>query len=50
MLEALLEYTPTSKVEFLEMIPSYIRKATEATEGSYLEQVFDIINSSLEEA
>lgn len=50
MLEALLEYAPTSKVEFLEMIPSYIRQATEAAEGKYLEQVFDIINSSLEKA
>jgi len=50
MLEALLEYTPTSKVEFLEMIPSYIRQATEAMEGKYLDQVFDIVNASLEEA
>ncbi len=48
MIEALLEYMPTSKVEFLEMIPSYIRLATEAAEGRYLEQVFEIINSSLE--
>lgn len=48
MLEALIEYTPTSKVEFLEMIPQYIRKGTEAAEGKYLDQVFDIINASLE--
>jgi len=48
MLEALIEYTPTSKVEFLEMVPSYIRKGTEASEGVYLDQVFDIINASLE--
>ncbi|MCU7926725.1 MAG: DUF4011 domain-containing protein [Candidatus Thiodiazotropha sp. (ex Dulcina madagascariensis)] len=48
MLEALLEFTPTSQVEFLEMIPSYIRQATEATEGKYLNQVFNIINASLE--
>ena len=48
MLEALLEYTPTSKGEFLEMIPSYIRQATTASEGKYLAQIFDIINSSLE--
>ncbi|MEW8394241.1 MAG: DUF4011 domain-containing anti-phage protein Hhe [Candidatus Thiodiazotropha sp.] len=48
MLEALLEFTPTSKVEFLEMIPSYIRQATEAKEGKYLDQIFDIINASLE--
>jgi len=48
MIEALLEYAPTSKVEFLEAIPSYIRLSTEATEGKYLEQVFDIINASME--
>ncbi len=50
MLEALLEYTPTTKVEFLETIPSYIRQATEPAEGRYLEQVFDIVNASLEKA
>lgn len=48
MLEALLEYMPTSKVEFLETIPSYIRQATESAEGKYLGQVFSMINSSLE--
>lgn len=48
MLEALLEYTPTSKVEFLENIPAYIRQATEGHEGKYLDKIFDIINSSLE--
>ena len=48
MLEALLEYTPTSKVEFLESIPAYIRQATEGHEGKYLDKIFDIINSSLE--
>lgn len=47
MLEALLKYTPTSQVEFLEVIPSYIRQATEAVEGKYLRQVFNIINASL---
>jgi very-short-patch-repair endonuclease len=50
MLEALVEFTPTSKVEFLELIPSYIRQGTEAAEGKYLEQVFEIINASLEDA
>lgn len=49
MLDALLEFTPTSKAEFLELIPSYIRQATEATEGRYLDQVFDIINASLDD-
>ena len=49
MIEALCEYTPTSKVEFLESIPFYIRQATIASEGQFLAQVFDIINASLEE-
>jgi hypothetical protein len=48
MLEALLAYKPTSKVEFLEMIPSYLRQATEGAEGKVLERVFDIINASLD--
>lgn len=48
MLEALVEFTPTSKSEFLELIPSYIRLDTDASEGKYLEQIFAIINSSLE--
>ena len=46
MLEALLENTPTSQVEFLETIPAYLREATEAEEETYLPQVFDIINAS----
>jgi very-short-patch-repair endonuclease/DNA polymerase III delta prime subunit len=47
MLEALLEYQPTNKVEFLEYIPSYLRQATAPNEGVYLEQVFEIINGSI---
>ncbi|MEJ2610421.1 MAG: DUF4011 domain-containing protein [Candidatus Thiodiazotropha sp.] len=49
MLEALLQYTPTSRVEFLEAIPSYMREAVEETENNYLDQVFGIINASLDE-
>ena len=49
MMEALLAHTPTSQAEFLEVIPCYIREGTEAAEGKYLEQVFNIINASLEE-
>ena len=47
MLEALIEYAPTSKTEFLEFMPSYLRQATEAAEGKYLDQVLEIINNSL---
>ena len=49
MLEALLEYTPTSQSEFLELIPAYLRQSTAPEEGAYLDQVFEIINTSLEE-
>lgn len=47
MLEALLEYTPTSKVEFLQTVPSYIQQATDTSEDKYLGAIFEIINSSL---
>lgn len=50
VLEALLEFTPTSREEFLEAVPAYLRQATEAAEGKYLDQVFEIINASLEHA
>lgn len=46
MLEALIEYQPTSKSEFLEYIPSYLRQATTPEQGIYLEQVFEIINGA----
>ena len=49
MLEALVEYMPTSKWEFLEDIPSYLRQNTPSNEGKYLSQVFEIINSKVEE-
>jgi len=48
MLEAMVEFTPTSKSQFLEYIPNYLRQSTEATEGKYLEQVLQIINASME--
>lgn len=50
MLEALLEYQPTSRAEFLEQVPRYLREGTESAEGKYLDQVFEIINASLEES
>ncbi len=46
MLEALIEYQPTSKSEFLEYIPSYLRQATAPEQGIYLEQIFEIINGA----
>ena len=47
MLDALLEYEPTSKSEFLEYIPGYLRNSTESVEGQFLEHVLEIINSSV---
>lgn len=49
MLEALLEYCPASKKEFLEHIPPYLRYATTASEGKYLDSVLEIIDESCAE-
>ena len=49
MLEALLEYLPVNKSEFLERVPPYLRQSTDATEGKFLESVLEIINSGVEE-
>lgn len=46
MLDALLEFEPTSKTEFLELIPAYIRQGTDPAEGQFLDQIFEIINAS----
>jgi hypothetical protein len=49
LLEALIEHRPTSKGEFLERIPPYLRQATSAEEGTYLTQVLAIIDQASEE-
>jgi hypothetical protein len=46
MLEALLEFLPVTKSEFVEMIPLYLRQATNAADGKYLDQVLRIIDES----
>lgn len=44
MLDQLLFHLPCSKAEFLELIPAYLRKDTNAEEAKeYLENVLDII-------
>lgn len=48
MLEALLEFQPANRVEFLEQIPRYLREGTAVNEAKYLDQVFEIVNASLE--
>jgi len=45
MLEALLQFEPCSKAEFLETIPEYLRTGTDASEGQYLEGVLEIISN-----
>ncbi len=45
MLEALLHHKPTSKSEFFEIIPSYLRTGTNVKEGKYLEEILEIIAS-----
>lgn len=49
MLEALLENMPTSKSEFLEVIPRYLREETAPGQGDYLTGVLDIISAEFEE-
>lgn len=46
MLEALLEFRPVTKSEFVEMLPLYLRQATCPHEGGYLEQVLHIIEDA----
>ena len=46
MLEAFCEYEPTSRREFVEYIPHYLREATATAEARYLDQVFEIISES----
>lgn len=49
MIDALCEFTPISKSEFLEVIPSYLRSATAKGHGQYLEQVLNIIAEAEQE-
>ncbi|MCU0836618.1 MAG: DUF4011 domain-containing protein [Chromatiaceae bacterium] len=46
MLEALLEFRPATKGEFVEMLPLYLRQATCPQEGRYLDQVLRIIEDA----
>jgi very-short-patch-repair endonuclease len=46
MLEALLEFRPITRSEFVEMIPLYLRQATSGEEGKHLDQVLGIIEQS----
>lgn len=43
MLEALLNFLPCSKAEFLETIPAYLRNGTSAKDGEYLDSVLELI-------
>lgn len=43
MIDALCEFRPISKSEFLEMIPPYIRTGTSPEHGEFIESVLNII-------
>jgi hypothetical protein len=44
MLTALLDKLPTSKVEFQELIPAYLRTGTSTCEAKFLDRVLSIIS------
>ena len=46
MIEAFLEFMPVSKSEFLEMLPLYLRQATDTREAKYLDAVLKMIEES----
>jgi very-short-patch-repair endonuclease len=46
MLEALLEYRPLTKSEFVELIPLYLRQATSSHEGKYLDRVLTMVEEA----
>jgi len=47
MLEAFIDHKPINKQEFFEYIPAYLRLATSVDEGDYIDEVLEIINSSI---
>ncbi|MDD7805721.1 MAG: DUF4011 domain-containing protein [Endozoicomonas sp. (ex Botrylloides leachii)] len=47
MLEALLEFEPTTLSEFQEVIPAFLRHGTDRKQGKYLQDIFEIIEGSL---
>lgn len=49
MIDALCEFRPVSKSEFLELIPNYLRVGTAKEHGRYLDQVLNIIAEDEEE-
>jgi len=49
MIDALCEFTPISKNEFLEFIPAYLRNGTSLKHGKYIEHVLNIIAEDEEE-
>ena len=43
MLEALLEFLPSDRLEFQQMIPGYLRTGTHSAEGHYIDDVLVLI-------
>ncbi len=48
MLEAFMEYRPSTQSEYLETMPQYLRQATDTGELAFLEKVLEIININIE--
>lgn len=49
MIDALCEFRPISKSEFLEVIPPYLRRGTSPEHGKFIESVLNIIAEDEEE-
>jgi very-short-patch-repair endonuclease len=47
MIEAITQYEPLDKTEFLQVIPEYLREKIAPEEGRFLSNVFDVVNGSL---
>ncbi|QQS40265.1 MAG: DUF4011 domain-containing protein [Acidobacteriota bacterium] len=48
MIEAFDEYRPSSKSEYFERIPLYLREGTEASQYVFLEDILEIVGTSTE--
>jgi len=50
MIDALVEYRPTNREEFLATIPSYLRSSIDLHEAEFIEEILEIINMHEEES
>jgi len=45
MIDALTEFQPTTRSEFTEMIPQYLRSKVDPSQGKYIDQVLEVIEN-----